>query len=100
MLRNLVENAIRHTPSGTTIDVILAADASITVQDDGPGIPEEMHEHIFKRFWRRKRSDGSGAGLGMAIVQRVAQSNGGSITLRSREGEGTAFIVRLPRVTR
>jgi len=97
MLRNLVENAIRHTPSGTTIDVILAADGSITVQDDGPGIPEEMHEHIFKRFWRRKRSDGSGAGLGMAIVQRVAQSNGGSITLRSREGEGTAFIVRLLR---
>ena len=48
------------------------------------------------RFWRRKRSGGSGAGLGMAIVQRVAQANGGSIALRSEEGHGTAFIVRLP----
>ncbi|WP_066479005.1 HAMP domain-containing sensor histidine kinase [Bosea sp. WAO] len=96
MLRNLVENAIRHTPAGTTIDVVLGKDGSLTVQDDGPGIPEELHEHIFKRFWRRKRSGGSGAGLGMAIVQRVAQSNGGSITLRSAEGQGTAFIIRLP----
>ena len=98
MLRNLVENAIRHTPAGTTIDVVIGADGSLTVQDDGPGIPQELHEHIFKRFWRRKRSDGSGAGLGMAIVQRVAQANGGSITLRSEEGKGTAFIVRLPPV--
>ncbi len=96
MLRNLVENAIRHTPAGTTIDVVLGKDGSLTVQDDGPGIPEDLHEHIFKRFWRRKRSGGSGAGLGMAIVQRVAQSNGGSITLRSAEGQGTAFIIRLP----
>lgn len=98
MLRNLVENAIRHTPAGTTIDVILAEDGCLTVQDDGPGIPQELHEHIFKRFWRRQRSGGSGAGLGMAIVQRVAQSNGGSITLRSAEGQGTAFIIRLPLV--
>lgn len=96
MLRNLVENAIRHTPAGTTIDVVIGADGSLTVKDDGPGIPQELHEHIFKRFWRRKRSDGSGAGLGMAIVQRVAQANGGSIALRSEEGKGTAFIVRLP----
>ena len=57
-----------------------------------------MHEHIFKRFWRRQRSGGSGAGLGMAIVQRAPQSNGGSITLRSAEGQGTAFSIRLPLV--
>jgi signal transduction histidine kinase len=97
MVRNLVENAIRHTPAGTTIDVILENDGTLTVKDDGPGIPKEFHEHIFKRFWRRKRSGGSGAGLGMAIVQRVAQSNGGSITFQSDEGQGTAFVVRLPR---
>ena len=97
MLRNLVENAIRHTPAGTTIDVAIGADGSLTVQDDGPGIPQELHQHIFKRFWRRRRNDGTGAGLGMAIVQRVAQANGGSITLRSEEGQGTTFVVRLPR---
>lgn len=98
MLRNLVENAIRHTPAGTTIDVVLKKDGSLTVRDDGPGIPEELHAHIFKRFWRRKRSGNAGAGLGMAIVQRVAQSNGGSITLHSAEGLGTAFVIRLPLV--
>lgn len=96
MLRNLIENAIRHTPPGTSIDVAIGADGILTVKDDGPGIPQELHEHIFKRFWRRQRSDGSGAGLGMAIVQRVAEANGGSITLRSADGQGTAFIVRLP----
>ncbi len=96
MLRNLVENAIRHTPAGTTIEVVLATDGSVTVQDDGPGIPKELHEHVFNRFWRRQRSPGSGAGLGMAIVQRVAQANGGSITLRSEDDRGTSFIVRLP----
>lgn len=96
MLRNLVENAIRHTPAGTTIDVVVAADGSLIVRDNGPGIPEELHEHIFKRFWRRQRRGGSGAGLGMAIAQRVAQANGGSITLQSEDGRGTVFVVRLP----
>lgn len=96
MLRNLIENAIRHTPAGTTIDVEIGHDGTLTVRDDGPGIPAELQEHIFKRFWRRERSDGSGAGLGMAIVQRVAQANGGSIALHSAEGQGTAFVVLLP----
>lgn len=99
MLRNLVENAIRHTPGGTTIDVVLGVDGSLIVRDDGPGIPKELHEHIFKRFWRRKRSSGGGAGLGMAIVQRVAQANGGSIVLNSDEGKGTSFTVHLPKLS-
>lgn len=96
VVRNLVENAIRHTPAGTAIEVVLEADGSLTVRDDGPGIPKDLHEHIFKRFWRRKRSGGSGAGLGMAIVQRAVLANGGTIALRSGEGQGTAFTVRLP----
>lgn len=95
MLRNLIENAIRHTPAGTQIDVVVTADGTLTVQDNGPGIPEEIQPHIFQRFWRRSRS-GSGAGLGMAIVQRVVTSSGGTITLRSAEGAGTAFIIHLP----
>ena len=97
MVRNLVENAIRHTGPGTQIDVMVEADGTLIVADDGPGIPQEMQPHIFKRFWRAKRSGGSGAGLGMAIVQRVAQANGGTIELASREGEGTRFTIRLPR---
>ena len=99
MLRNLIENAIRHTPAGTQIDVVVEADGTLTVQDNGPGIPEDIQPHIFQRFWRRSRS-GSGAGLGMAIVQRVVTSAGGTITLRSAEGKGTAFIIQLPLASR
>ncbi len=99
LLRNLIENAIRHTPPGTCIDVVIDTDGTLTVRDNGPGIPAEIQPQIFKRFWRRKRSGGSGAGLGMAIVQRVVTAAGGTIELRSSEGEGTAFIIRLPRTT-
>ena len=96
MLRNLVENAIRHTHPGTVIDVRLDPDGTLIVQDDGPGIPLESQPHIFQRFWRQRRNTGNGAGLGMAIVRRVVESNGGTITLQSAPGEGTAFTIRLP----
>ena len=96
MLRNLVENAIRHTPPGTTIEVRLAPPGTVEVRDDGPGIPEALHDQVFRRFWRSQRSDGSGAGLGLAIVQRVAQAGGGSVRLESKPGRGTAFLISLP----
>lgn len=96
LLRNLIENAIRHTPPGTRIDVVVEAGGTLIVRDDGPGIPAALQPQIFKRFWRRRRSGGSGAGLGMAIVQRVVTAAGGTIELRSAEGQGTAFIIHLP----
>ena len=96
MLRNLVENAIRHTPPGTAIEIRLGVPGHIEVRDNGPGIPEALHDQVFRRFWRSQRSDGSGAGLGLAIVQRVAQAGGGSVQLESKPSEGTAFLISLP----
>ncbi|MCQ8279575.1 HAMP domain-containing histidine kinase [Acetobacteraceae bacterium KSS8] len=99
VVRNLVENAINHTGPGTTIDVSVEDDGAIVVRDDGPGIPEQWRKKVFERFWRKDRRDRSGAGLGLAIVQRIVLSHGGRIELDSAEGEGARFRVRLPAAT-
>ena len=96
VVRNLVENAINHTRDGTSIDVRVEADGLVVVQDDGPGIPPELHEAVFERFWRRDRRDRSGAGLGLAIVQRIVATHGGTIALASADGAGCRFSIRLP----
>ncbi len=96
VVRNLVENAINHTGPGTTIDVSVEPDGTVVVRDDGPGIPEPWQQKVFERFWRKDRRDRSGAGLGLAIVQRIVLSHGGRIELESAEGEGCCFRVRLP----
>ncbi len=96
VVRNLVENAINHTGDNTCIDVRVEADGLVVVQDDGPGIPPELHQAVFERFWRRDRRDRSGAGLGLAIVQRIVATHGGTITLASTEGAGCRFSIRLP----
>jgi signal transduction histidine kinase len=77
MLANLLENAIRHTPAASRIEIKLARDASGlvgSVEDDGPGVPVEEHEHIFRRFYRLERSRTTpGSGLGLAIVAAIAK---------------------------
>lgn len=97
MLANLLENAIRHTPAESRIEIKLARDASGlvgSVEDDGPGVPAEEHPHIFRRFYRLERSRTTpGSGLGLAIVAAIAnlhniristadRSPGLSITMR------------------
>jgi light-regulated signal transduction histidine kinase (bacteriophytochrome) len=67
----------------------------IEVTDDGPGIPTEQQPHIFVPFYTTKQT---GTGLGLAICQRIVKSHGGSISVQSRVGEGTTFVVRLPAV--
>jgi signal transduction histidine kinase len=94
-VRNLVENAIRHTPKGGSIAVEVTADGAVRVLDDGPGIAESERESIFRRFWRRDRRESGGRGLGLAIVARVAETHGGSITVENRRGRGATFILRL-----
>lgn len=94
-LRNLVENALHHTPEGTGVEVRLEADGSVHVLDCGPGVPESERELIFERFWRRDRQDGAGAGLGLAIVARIAAACGGSITIGEAPGGGADFVLRL-----
>lgn len=98
---NLVENAIKYTPSGGRIIVEVSCrnhHAVIRVKDTGIGIPKEDLPYIFERFWRcdRARQRG-GFGLGLAIALAVAKSHGGEITVES-SSQGSTFVVTLPLV--
>lgn len=97
---NLMENAVKHTPPGTTITVsttVRGEDAVIVVRDDGPGVPAALHERVFERFVRGEGDRGGSSGLGLSIVRAVAESHGGSVTLQEpATGQGASFVVRLP----
>jgi two-component system OmpR family sensor kinase len=105
VLANLLSNAGRHTPAGTTVTVALATvpapagGAQVSVTDDGPGIPADLQPSLFERFVRgdssRSRAAGS-TGLGLAIVDAVTAAHRGSVTVTSRPGE-TRFTITLPR---
>ncbi len=107
VLVNLLDNAVKYTPSGGRVSLSAQAQGRrclIQVADSGPGIPPEDLPHVFERFYRvdkaRSRSDaqpgGSGAGLGLAIVKALLEQNGGQITVASQPGQGTVFTVGLP----
>jgi signal transduction histidine kinase len=101
---NLIENALKYSGPETVVRVILQPAgenlyAEIIVQDQGIGIAEEELPLLFKRFGRIKKPQTRGIpgnGLGLYIVKHIVDSHGGSITVRSRPGLGTAFVVRLP----
>jgi len=99
---NLLENAVRHTPPGTHIHATTSADdeyATLVVEDDGPGIPDELRGTLFDRFVRGGRDGGRGSGLGLAIVRAVAESHEGTVTLERpviSDGTGTRFVIRIP----
>ncbi|MGH3038532.1 MAG: sensor histidine kinase [Gaiellaceae bacterium] len=98
IVRALVENAIRHTPDGTTVTVRVLQrghGAVLEVRDDGPGIPAEDQKHLFQRFYRAAGGKASGSGLGLAIASELAMRLGGSIELSSRPGT-TVFTLNLP----
>jgi two-component system, OmpR family, sensor kinase len=104
VLANLLSNAARHTPAGTAVTVAVSSGSgleTVTVTDDGPGIPPELQPTIFERFVRgdasRSRAAGS-SGLGLAIVQAVTAAHGGHVDVTSRAGE-TRFTITLPAVT-
>ncbi len=104
MILNLLDNAVRHTPPGSAIELRLRAagrDAVVEVADDGPGVPPEMREQIFDRFVRgagpADTAGRGGSGLGLAIVRAVAASHGGSVEATESESGGALFRIRLPR---
>jgi signal transduction histidine kinase len=94
--RNLVENALHHTPEGTAIEIIVGQDGSISVVDNGDGVPPENRESIFKRFWRRSTRASGGAGLGLSIVKKIVEAHHGSIVVEDGPGGGARFIMRFP----
>jgi signal transduction histidine kinase len=94
-LRNLVENAIRHTPKGSQVSVDVIAPGTLSVADRGPGIPVSDRALVFQRFWRRERDSRDNAGLGLAIVAKIAQLHGGEVTILDNAGGGARISVIL-----
>ena len=98
---NLIENATRHTPPGTHIRAATGIEngtATLTVEDDGPGIPPELRPRVFDRFVRGPQAGSRGSGLGLAIVRAVAESHGGTVTLEQPDaGSGARFVIKIPR---
>jgi signal transduction histidine kinase len=98
---NLVDNAIRHAPDGSTVEVdvtVSDAEARVAVTDHGPGIPRDQQAHIFERFWRA-RPEPDGSGLGLPIAKQIAQAHGGTLTVTSPgpTGDGCRFVLTLHR---
>jgi signal transduction histidine kinase len=97
---NLLDNAIKFTPSGGNIRIQLSQEASfvrILLSDTGIGMSETVRQRIFDRFYKGDDSrSGSGSGIGLALVKKIIERHGGTITVRSREGEGSTFVVTLP----
>ncbi|TCO49284.1 two-component system OmpR family sensor kinase [Kribbella antiqua] len=105
VVTNLLSNARRHTPAGTTVTVGLTTDdrhsAVLTIHDNGPGISPDLQPNVFKRFTRADTSrtrDSGGSGLGLSLAQSITEAHGGAVSVRSRPGD-TCFIVALPRAT-
>jgi signal transduction histidine kinase len=96
--RALIENALRHTPAGTTVRIEVGREngrAVFAVVDDGPGISPDHAPHVFERFYRADGALASGSGLGLAIARELAEVMGGEIELESRPGR-TVFTLLLP----
>lgn len=101
LIGNLLDNAIRHAPRGSIVQVTLTEESGrflISVADAGEGIPPEIQPHIFERFFRgdaARTSDG-GAGLGLALARWIARAHGGDVTLVRSSPEGATFAAHLP----
>jgi signal transduction histidine kinase len=92
----LVDNAIRHTPSGGAVTVRVRPGAELSVEDDGPGIRPEDLPNLFRRFWRAPNAPVGGTGLGLAIADWLARSHGGRIRAANRPDGGARFEVVMP----
>jgi len=96
-IRNLVENAINYSPSGTTVEIVVEDDGMVHVLDEGPGIADDDRELIFRRFWRRDRRRAGGAGLGLSIVQRIADAHAAIVKVENRPSGGANFSLSFGR---
>ncbi len=99
---NLISNAVKYSPAGSTVEVVSQKQddqMKLSVKDNGPGIPEEEQENLFKRYSRlsnKPTADETSTGLGLFIVKRLVEKMDGSISYNSKVGEGSEFIIELP----
>ena len=96
---NVLDNALKHSPRGTTVHVRGSRDDGavvVRVRDAGSGLPQGAQTRLFQRFYRGENAQRDGAGLGLAIAQAIAQAHGGSIRASNVDGGGAEFTVRLP----
>ncbi len=102
VLRNLLNNAIAHTPDGGAIGVsarVQGGEVQVAVRDTGEGIAPEHLPHVFDRFYRADKSRArqtGGAGLGLAIVRQLVEAHGGTVSAESVAGQGSTFTFTLP----
>ncbi|HYE88507.1 MAG TPA: HAMP domain-containing sensor histidine kinase, partial [Vicinamibacterales bacterium] len=102
VLVNLLSNAVKHSPAGTTVQITASREsgmAAIAVRDCGPGIPTHKVDFIFEPFTQLDGSDTrriAGTGLGLTIAKALAEKQGGTIRVASREGEGATFTLTVP----
>lgn len=102
IITNLLTNALRYTPDGGRVSLEVTYQTStttLTVQDSGPGIPDEALPYIFERFYRADRSRSrieGGSGLGLAIARQLAQAHGGDLTAANHPKCGAIFTLTLP----
>jgi signal transduction histidine kinase len=104
-LVNLIDNAVKHSPGGAAVTIELAATPNakpetltISVTDHGPGIPQDEHEKIFERFYRRGselRRETQGIGIGLSIVKHIVDAHGGRMWVESEPGKGSRFVIEL-----
>lgn len=99
VIENLLVNASRHTPPGTAVlvDVIAGADGiELVVEDDGPGVPDELKSVLFEPFRQGEDSSARGMGIGLSLVQRFAELHGGAARIEDGANGGARFVVTLP----
>jgi signal transduction histidine kinase len=103
VLTNLLTNAVKYSPSGTTVSVAIQVDdtrATVSVSDEGPGIPADELPKLFRTFGQtsnRPTAGESSTGLGLAIVKRIVEGHGGHVHVESTPGVGSTFSFSLPR---
>jgi two-component system sensor histidine kinase KdpD len=103
VVENLLVNAARHTPLGTPVRVVVAGrrdGIDLAVEDEGPGIPDDLKLVLFDSFRQGPEANGGGVGIGLSLVKRFAELHGGHAAAEDRPGGGARFVVCLPgRVT-
>jgi signal transduction histidine kinase len=95
-MRNLIENAVIHSPPGGEVVVRIYPDGRVTVADRGSGVPPQDRERIFERFWRGKGERAEGAGLGLSIVREIMNAHQGSVRVEANPNDGTIFTLQFP----